>query len=603
MNNRIQLPIKSFENFSETLENSNFHPVKILICHTGENFNGSVFSLDSFNKSINTLSNIPILGFIQTDDGGNKDFAGHEIDLDIFVDDDGKIKVKEYYKEIPIGVIPETNNYFFEEIDGETYLGCYGYIWKCYSNDAYDVLLEDEEKEVSMEILVKECSYDKQNRCNIDKFEFLGVTVLGAKHPGAMGREATINMNFSANEDNKEFFEAVENLNKILKNQRKEGIDMDNIEEKDLQVEFEEVIEEEKIELEIEETIVEEQVAEEFEESTETETVEEFVEDDEDVEEDDEEVCPECGKNPCECEDELDDEEFAKKDKKKKCEEENTEDEEVCPICEKNPCECEEEDLAKKDKKKKCEVEIVCSECGKNPCECEETFETEEKENFSLSINNLYRAISMSLDNITYEYTSYWGDTFNCRKYYLEDLIPNENIAIIYDDEDGNNYGISYTYNNDDVICNFESKVPYIREWRKKEAGSISFEIENKDKISIASLYEKVGEELHSLRQFKQNIEETEKFEELRQQVNAILDTFNFEEEEIAELKEKVLNREIDLEKFEDKLCVLEVKKMRSQKFSMKQTEEINSLPITDTKEEKVIGKYDNLIKQYGKKK
>ena len=42
---------------------------------------------------------------------------------------------------------------------------------------------------------------------------------------------------------------------------------------------------------------------------------------------------------------------------------------------------------------------------------------------------------------------------------------------------------------------------------------------------------------------------------------------------------------------------------MRSQKFSMKQTEEINSLPITDTKEEKVIGKYDNLIKQYGKKK
>ena len=534
MNNRIQLPIKSFENFSETLENSNFHPVKILICHTGENFNGSVFSLDSFNKSINTLSNIPILGFIQTDDGGNKDFAGHEIDLDIFVDDDGKIKVKEYYKEIPIGVIPETNNYFFEEIDGETYLGCYGYIWKCYSNDAYDVLLEDEEKEVSMEILVKECSYDKQNRCNIDKFEFLGVTVLGAKHPGAMGREATINMNFSANEDNKEFFEAVENLNKILKNQRKEGIDMDNIEEKDLQVEFEEVIEEEKIELEIEETIVEEQVTEEFEESAETEIVEEFVEDDKDAEEDDEEVCP---------------------------------------------------------------------ECGKNPCECEETFEAEEKENFSLSINNLYRAISMSLDNITYEYTSYWGDTFNCRKYYLEDLIPNENIAIIYDDEDGNNYGISYTYNNDDVVCNFESKVPYIREWRKKEAGSISFEIENKDKISIASLYEKVGEELHSLRQFKQNIEETEKFEELRQQVNAILDTFNFEEEEIAELKEKVLNREIDLEKFEDKLCVLEVKKMRSQKFSMKQTEEINSLPITDTKEEKVIGKYDNLIKQYGKKK
>ena len=54
-------------------------------------------------------------------------------------------------------MIPETNNYFYEEINGETYLGCYGYIWKSYSNDAYDILLEDEEKEVSMEILVKEC--------------------------------------------------------------------------------------------------------------------------------------------------------------------------------------------------------------------------------------------------------------------------------------------------------------------------------------------------------------------------------------------------------------------------------------------------------------
>lgn len=581
MNNRIQLPVKSFESYSETLENSNFHPVKILICHTGENYNGSVFSLDSFNKSINTLSNIPILGFVQVDDNGNKDFAGHEIDLDVFVDDDGKIKVREYYKEIPIGVIPETNNHFFEEIDGETYLGCYGYIWKCYSNDAYDILLEDEEKEVSMEILVKECSYDKKNRCNMDKFEFLGVTVLGARHPGAMGRDCTINMNFSANEENKEFFEAVEKLNKILKNQGKEGVDMDNIEEKDLQIEFEEeVVEEEKVEFE-EEIITEEQPTENFEEVVEEGEIEEFVEENEDNEEEDEEVCPECGKNPCECDNE-EDEEFAKKDKKKRCEEnEEIVEEEACPECGENPCECKEEESF----------------------EVEEEVEEEDKQDFSLSMNNLYRAISISFDSITYEYTSCWGDTFDCRKYYLEDIIPAENIVVVYDDEDGKHYGMVYYYNNDDVVCNFESKVPYIKEWRKKVEGSSLYEIDNRDKVSVASLYEKVGEELHSLRQFKQDIEETERFEELKQQINAILDTFNFEDEEIAELKEKALNREIDLEKFEDKLCVLEVKKIRSQKFSMKQSEEINSLPITDAKEEKVVGKYDNLIKQYGKKK
>ncbi len=568
--NRLQLPIKSFEKFEETLNNSNFHPVKIMICHTGENLNGSVFSLDSFNKSINTLSNIPILGFVKIDDNGNKDLAGHEIDLDLFVDEDGKINVREYYKEVPIGVIPETNNYFFEEIDGETYLGCYGYIWKCYSNDAYDILLDDEEKEVSMEILIKECSYDKQNRCNIDKFEFLGITCLGSAHPGAMGRNCTINMNFSANE-NKEFFDAVEKLNKILKSQGKEDFVMDNIEEKDLQVDYEEKEVEEIEEMEIVEQPIEEEFAE--------------IE-----EEDKEEVCQECGKNPCECEEV--EEEFAEEE----IEEEFEAIEEFAEV--------EEED----------DKEEVCSECGKNPCECEEEVveeefevveeEIEKKEDFGLSLNNLYRAISVSFDNITYQYTSFWGDTFDCRKYYLEDLIPNDNMAIVYDDEDGNYYGVSYSFDNDDVICNLEGKIQYIQEWRPKLDGTRTFEIEEKDKVSVASIFEKVGEELHSLRQFKQSVEETERFEELKQQVESILDTFNFEEEEVAELKTKALNREIDLERFEDKLCVLEVRKMRSQKFSMKQTEEVNSLPISDTEEKvKPVGKYQGLLNKYGNKK
>ena len=371
MNNRVQLPIRTFESFGKTLENSNFHPVKILICHTGENLNGSVFSIDSFNKSINTLSNIPILAFVEKDDNGNKDFAGHEIDMDVFVDDDGKIKVREYYKEVPIGVIPETNNYFYEEIDGETYLGCYGYIWKSYSNDAYDILMEDEEKEVSMEIMIKECSYDNKNRCNIDKFEFLGITCLGSAYPAAMGRETTINMNFSANEE-LEFFQAVERLNKILKTQRKEDVVMDNIEEKDLLVEFAE-------------------------------------------EEEEKEVCPECGENPCECKEEEKEEEFTEEV------EEEKEEFAVCPKCGQDPCECKqecscegectckhnhEEEFAEEDEKE----EEVCPECGENPCECkdeeeefaiEETLdfaeevkdeeeEVEEKEDFSLSLNNIF---------------------------------------------------------------------------------------------------------------------------------------------------------------------------------------------------------------------
>ena len=156
--------------------------------HTGENLNGSVFTTDSINKSINTLSNIPILAYVVKEDSQNKDFGGHETDFDIFTDSDGKIKIKEYYLEQPIGVIPETNDYFMEEINGETYLGCYGYIWKCYSNDAYDILEEDQEKEISMEILIRNCTYDRKGLCHINSFEFLGITCLGANVPGVTKR-------------------------------------------------------------------------------------------------------------------------------------------------------------------------------------------------------------------------------------------------------------------------------------------------------------------------------------------------------------------------------------------------------------------------------
>lgn len=59
-------------------------------------------------------------------------------------------------------------------------------------------------------------------------------------------------------------------------------------------------------------------------------------------------VCPECGKDPCECEDSL------------VIEMDDADDdlaETLCPKCGKDPC--------------KCENSSVCPKCGKNPCKCE----------------------------------------------------------------------------------------------------------------------------------------------------------------------------------------------------------------------------------------
>ena len=617
MNNNLKLPVVKFESTNETLENTNFKKVKIYIMHTGENLNGSVFTVDSINKSIDTLSNIPILAYVVKEDSQNKDFAGHETDFDIFTDEDGVIKVKEYYLEQPIGVIPETNDYFMEEIDGETYLGCYGYIWKCYSNDAYDILEEDQEKEISMEILIRNCTYDRKGRCHINSFEFLGITCLGANVPGAMGANCTINMSFSTDEENQEFFKSVDKLNKLLKCQREEGLSVENIENKV------------------------------------------FTED---------EVCPECGKNPCECDDMEDDvEENACGKKKcstedsddnacktKKCEVEDSEDE-ACKTkkcsedeVDENACKtkkCSEDDVEenacggkKKNNevedsedeacKKKCSTEDSednacktkkCSEddveenaCGKTKkCEVEDSEDeacktkkcSVETEEFALSLNNTFRAIRRCLDSYTYEYTSFWGDTYTCPKYYVEDLIPTESIAVVYDEEEGINYGIKYALDNDDVVLSMDDKRVYIQEWRAKEEGFSKFECDDKSKAK-EEIFKAVGEELKELREFKANVEAQEAKAEFDAEVKAVLSKFNFEEEEISDLVEKVYNKSMDLEMFETFLFALEAKKNRAEKEKFSAREKENSIGVVDLNEvkEEPKTKYSNILEKYGKK-
>ena len=602
MNNNIKLPVVKFETTNETLENTNFKKVKIYIMHTGENLNGSVFTVDSINKSIDTLSNIPILAYVVKEDSQNKDFAGHETDFDIFTDEDGVIKIKEYYLEQPIGVIPETNDYFMEEIDGETYLGCYGYIWKCYSNDAYDILEEDQEKEISMEILIRNCTYDRKGRCHINSFEFLGITCLGANVPGAMGDKCTINMSFSTDEENQEFFKSVDKLNKLLKCQREEGLSVENIENKV------------------------------------------FAED---------EVCPECGKNPCECDDMEDDveenacgkkkcstedsEDNACKTKKcstedsddnacktKKCEVEDSEDE-ACKTkkcsedeVDENACKtkkCSEDDVEENacGKKNKCEVEDSDDNaCGKKKNNEVEDSEDEacktkkcsvETEEFALSLNNTFRAIRRCLDSYTYEYTSFWGDTYTCKKYYVEDLIPTESIAIVYDEEEGINYGIKYALDNDDVVLSIDDKKVYIQEWRAKEAGFSKFECDDKSKAK-EEIFKAVGEELKELREFKANVEAQEAKAEFDAEVKAVLSKFNFEEEEISDLVEKVYNKSMDLEMFETFLFALEAKKNRAEKEKFSAREKENSIGVVDLNEvkEEPKTKYSNILEKYGKK-
>ena len=589
MNNKFTLPIQMYtKNDTVELDNTNFHKVKITIMHTGENFNGSVFSEESIRCSLNTLANIPILGFVETKDYGSRDFKGHEIDYDVFEDENGNIKLRQYYKEVPIGVIPESNEYFMEEIDGEVYLGCYGYIWKNYSNDAYDILLEDREKEVSMEILIKECSYDRRNRCNINKFEFLGVTVLGADTPGAMGNKCELTLDFSTDTEQQSeyalFSDKVVKLNNYLKG--KESVSEVSEEIKDVIVEFEE-------------------------------------------EDKDNELCPDCQKNPCECKE--DEEEFA----------------EVCPKCEKNPCECEDEEEFKRkdddeeekyavkedeeDEEEKCSIEfeekdeedkeendkdkkddneedeeysVVSEEFAREENEEECLIEeVEDKEEFSLSLNNIFKSLNEYFNAFTFEYTSFWGDTFECIKYLAVDLIPQDSIVVVYDNEIDEYYGVTYSIEKDDVVCDLNSAVVYIKEWRAKEERDVKFELEQSERRE-AVFYNVIAEEYHALKDFKAEVERLQAVQELQESVDNILQEFSFTEEETSELVNKVFEGKLSLEDFEEKLFALEGRKARQRKENFANVNSSsNGLNIVDVKEEEIPkGKYFDIIQKYGKK-
>ena len=92
-----------------------------------------------------------------------------------------------------------------------------------------------------------------------------------------------------------------------------------------------------------------------------------------------------------------------------------------------------------------------------------------EKQLFALSINDLKERVRESLNEITYTKSYPWGDTEELRKYYLEDVIPESNIAICESNEKWYTYfGIPYSEDGDKIILDEANSKRYVRgDWRE----------------------------------------------------------------------------------------------------------------------------------------
>ena len=295
---KFSIPSKFSLSNDFSLNNPDFHLVKLRIMSSGENYNGSSFTIDSLNKAKDSVAYTPILANIVEREDGELDANGHDVDFEMKADYKGNVSFKETYVERPVGVfLNNSTEIKYDEENDVNYIQAYGIIWKTYSS-MYDILKRDEVKDVSVEIEVINGQFRDDGYYEIQEYNILATTILGNGNLPAI-ENSRIEFNFSQDNDYRSKLEQVDIL---LQNFNKKGGGKGMDENKELEQEFSE---EEAVEIPV---IVDE-------------PQQEFTEEDE-VEED-----MACGNK-----------------KKKKCSEDE-EEEMACNPKKKKKCSCEEEKL------------------------------------------------------------------------------------------------------------------------------------------------------------------------------------------------------------------------------------------------------------------
>ena len=182
---------------TEDFDSDKFIKMRLRVCHDGTNPNGSHFELSDMAKAQEGIKNIPILANVVFDEDDVPQFGGHDMSIEKDKVNEGNYRT--IYKEIPIGVIPETNNYSVEEYDGRNYVYVDGYVWRGYSNYAEDIINRDKNIKLSMEINVDEFSYNaKEKVYNITDYRYTGITFLGSQYGTGMKNALATTETFAA---------------------------------------------------------------------------------------------------------------------------------------------------------------------------------------------------------------------------------------------------------------------------------------------------------------------------------------------------------------------------------------------------------------------
>ena len=152
--------------------------LRIKVCHTGRNRNGSYISEEAMRNAMPSLKNRPLLAYIHQLDDGSWDFGSHNIELS----KDGKEVI---YLEKQVGNFTEDDPVLEHDDEADKdYVIAYAVVSEEYTKAA-GIIREKGGSKNSCELYVDKFAYNaKENYLDIQEFYFNGSTLLGKRNDG-----------------------------------------------------------------------------------------------------------------------------------------------------------------------------------------------------------------------------------------------------------------------------------------------------------------------------------------------------------------------------------------------------------------------------------
>lgn len=195
----------------------------------------------------------------------------------------------------------------------------------------------------------------------------------------------------------------------------------------------------------------------------------------------------------------------------------------------------------------------------------------QEDKTHSLSVDDLYRMINKVLETEKKEIKDWDGEQYPVSKYWIETILPMDKIVVLSEHGNwGEYFGVPFEVSGDSIQLDMNKMVGYVREWREKKVGEevITFLSADEEKKHAMEKYSKVKEDLKKLKEYK----DVKDKEELEKKVEDIIANFKgLDEDEVEELKSKVLEGKLGLDEFKKELfCLVGMKSLKSkEKYSI----------------------------------